>query len=146
MPELWRRRPADRVRHGAGADPKDPDTPRRTTRTASDTEKKAARACFEPARTFLQPITRPTPDRPPDSRMTSSPSCSASRPAWRTTRRVPRWGRRRWSTTRLPTVDRVLSDVVPFFKTRPVMREECRAFLLPSEWMNGDDAVTLLYT
>ena len=35
VPELWRRHPADRVHHGAGADSEDPDTSWRTARTSA---------------------------------------------------------------------------------------------------------------
>jgi hypothetical protein len=36
VPELWRRHPADRLHHGAGADPEDPHPLGRTARTAAD--------------------------------------------------------------------------------------------------------------
>ena len=34
-PSVWRRHPADRLHHGAGADPEDPHPPRRTARAAA---------------------------------------------------------------------------------------------------------------
>jgi hypothetical protein len=56
VPSVWRRHPSDLVHHGAGADPKDPHAPGRTTRTA------AHLASSRPARRLGR--ARPGPRRP----------------------------------------------------------------------------------
>ena len=53
VPSMWRRHPAHRLHHGAGADPEDPDALGRTTRTAAGvarprTGHRLGRACPDP--------------------------------------------------------------------------------------------------